>query len=1141
MKQLLLIVFTLVLFANANSQVSQLYIIEGEGNEKPITTITEGPEGIAITLNLESFSTQSVPMTEGEAERVIFPGGVNVTIKGQPDIQHIATGIAIPSFGKTELTIVESEYTDFPNFNIAPSAGDPGIYDNEPEKYIPDTAIYSHSAFFPASIVTADDPYIWASTRGQVIRFYPVQYNPAEKILRVYHYIKATLKTLNEAGINEVTRLSAFSESGTPVNMMSRQYFTNSIESSRYAVIEEQGNMLIIAHPDFIESMKPFIEWKNQKGIRCEIVDVNTIGDAAKIKDYVSEYYYSKGLTYLLLVGDAAFVPSNVATKGASDNMYGYITGNDHYPEILVGRFSCETADQCRIMVERTLTYEKNPAENASFDNFLGIGSGLGPGDDGEMDFEHIRNIGTTLNSNTYHRVNELYDGSRGGNDQNGNPTATMTADAINKGQGAIMYIGHGSVNSWLTSEFSTTDARELTNTATHPFIWSAGCNNGDFTDITCLAESFLRAESNGNPTGAVAALMSSASQSWYPPMEAQDEIALLLNENAIRSSSSTFGGLSLNGCMKMNDKYGDGAFLVTDTWILFGDPSVELRTAKPLSYNPVHDTLIGTDSKSVTISGIDSTAFACISSKGHIIATLKSTGNQIAMNLPDLNGLESLTLTLTGKNHKPYIAQINITELPAIAVNPTPGNHTRLVSSKPVFTWILSQGCIPEYYTVSIRQTSDDLWDTYRVTSSDSLVIPNLDYNTDYEWKVISHNNFGISESPIFNFTTIHPPDEDFEQEGFPRNNWENTYNWYVDNSEAYEGNYSLHSGNIVNRENSSLYFECETMTCDFISFCLKLNAENPNTNISFFMDSTLIADWNSSTPWTKVTYRVEPGTHRFEWRFTDLKDSISPASAAWIDNIYLPVNMPVSIQSDYQDACASDAIALETTVNNYASLKWETTGTGHFDDATRMNAVYFPSTDDQANSEIWLNLMVASNSTCEAKVFPYRIAIAAMPELMQIRDTTLYLNESFTIEPVNGYANQYLLYGSDTIPYPLEIDVVKLVPGANTITLVSENSLGCSQTLQFNITLINQNKPSMQVLTVYPNPANEMINLYNPSGNEQAMISIFSIDGQLIEQHEFNSMLHHALSVNHLNPGVYIVRYEYNGNALTTKFVKI
>lgn len=1141
MKQLLIIVFTLFLFVNASSQESQLYYLNGNGNEKPIIRIAEGPEGISITLNLESFSTQSVPMPNSEAERIIYPGGVNVMVKGQPDIQHIATSIAIPSLGKTELTIIESEYTDFPSFNIAPSAGDPGIYYNEPGKYIPDTAIYNHNSFFPASIASADDPYVWASTRGQVIRFYPVQYNPAEKTLRVYHYIKATLKTLNEPGINEVTRLSAFSESGTPVNMMSRQHYANNYESSRYAVIEEQGNMLIIAHPDFIESMKPFVEWKNQKGIHCEIVDVNSIGDASKIKDYVSEYYYSKGLTYLLLVGDAAYVPSNVTTKGTSDNVYGYITGNDHYPEILVGRFSCETADQCRIMVERTLNYEKNPAENASFANFLGIGSGLGPGDDGEMDFEHIRNIGNTLHSNTYNRINELYDGSRGENDQNGNPTVSMTADAINQGQGTIMYIGHGSVNSWLTSGFSTTDTRNLTNTITHPFIWSAGCSNGDFTDITCLAEGFLRAESNGHPTGAVAALMSSTSQSWYPPMEAQDEIAFLLDKNAALSSPLTFGGLSLNGCMKMNDKYREGAFSVTDTWILFGDPSVELRTAIPITYHPVHDTLIGADSKSVTVTGVDSTAFACLSSKGHIITNSKSTSDQITMSLPDLNGLESFTLTLTGKNHKPYIAQVNITKLPAVVVNPTPANHSRLVSSKPVFTWVLSQGCVPDYYTVCIRKAFDDLWDTYRITNPDSLAISNLDYNTDYEWKVISHNNFGVSESAIFNFTTIHPPDEDFEQDNFPRNNWENTNNWYVDNIEAYQGNYSLHSGNIVNGESSSLYFECETITCDFISFCLKMNAENPGTSISFFMDSTLIADWNSSTPWIKVTYRVEPGSHRFEWRFTDLQDSLSRVSAAWIDNIYLPINEPVSIQSDYQDACAADEIALETTVNNFASLKWETKGTGYFDDASQMNTIYYPSSEDLKNSEILLNLTVVSNNNCEATVFPYRLELAAMPELMPINDTTLYLDENLTIEPVNGYINQYLLYGSDTIPYPLEVNIDKLVPGTNTITLVSENSLGCSQTLQFNITLINQHRPLMQTLTVYPNPANAMINIYNPSGNYPAVITIFSTDGQLIEQHESNSMLNSTLPVNHLNPGVYIVRYECNGNALTTRFVKI
>ena len=65
--------------------------------------------------------------------------------------------------------------------------------------------------------------------------------------------------------------------------------------------------MLIICYDDFISSMNPFVQWKNKKGIPTEIVPVSTIGNTVNdLQDYINNYYYNNGLTYLLLVGDAA-------------------------------------------------------------------------------------------------------------------------------------------------------------------------------------------------------------------------------------------------------------------------------------------------------------------------------------------------------------------------------------------------------------------------------------------------------------------------------------------------------------------------------------------------------------------------------------------------------------------------------------------------------------------------------------------------------------------------------------------------------------------------------------------------------------------------------------------------------------------
>lgn len=1146
MKQLLLTFWILILTVSVNAQDFQVYSLKGEDNTTttPRFNVIESTDGITIDFDLPSFASRSITINGKNAERIILTDGIGIMTKGQPDIQHLALSISIPFTGTTVPVIDSVEFTDFPFFNIAPSAGDPGLYPQNTNQIFYDTTIYNHNAFYPANIVKADDPYIWADSRGQSIHFYPIQYNPVTRTLRVYDHISISLKNINEPAINELVRFSA--NANTPLNALVQNHFNNSVNitSNRYMALQEQGKMLVIAHPDFMESMSSFVEWKNQKGISCEMVDVTTIGnglDAAAIKAYISEYYYTKGLTYLLLVGDDGFIPSNEATKGASDNMYGYISGDDHYPEILVGRFSCETAAQCRTMCERTINYEKNSSFHADYNNFLGIGSGLGPGDDGELDFEHIRNIGNAVSESAYPVISELYDGSRGGNDQNGNPTVSMVSKAIDTGQDAIMYIGHGSVNSWVTSGFSTADVRKLSNTVTQPFIWSAGCDNGGFTGTTCMAEEFLRVESNGKPAGAIAALMSSANQTWYPPMEAQDEIALIVSGKKSMNASATFGGISLSGCMKMNDKYGQGAYVVTDNWILFGDPSVEFRTGMVKTFHPLHDTLLGKDARTFNVSNIDSNAFVCISSNGKIIASTLSTGEFVTLDLPVLSDFDKLTLTITGKNRVPYISEVTLTSLPAVAINPTPAGNTYKGSTQPVFGWDLSGGCIPDSFTFCIREKGTANWDTFQIESIESIAVPKLNYLTAYEWKVISINNFASMESNVFNYSTIDAPDEDFEQMGFPRNNWSNTHEWFVDNSEAFEGNYSLHSGSTESRENSSLFYECETITCDYISFQVKLNALDSGANISFFMDNFLIAEWDYTIGWTNITYAVEAGVHTFEWRFSLPLGNTNNGSAAWLDNIYLPVNEPMTVENITQQTCPTNAIQLEANVANYSTLSWVTTGTGHFDDATRMDAVYFPSESELESETIMLKLMVTANSTCPVEVFDYEINQSLLPILPQLNDTTLYLNETYTIPLSQGSEKQYIIYGNDNTNTTNELDATRLNAGENTITVVAENESGCSISQQFIINLIGSSRQETKALTIYPNPATDLINVFNSSASVTSLVSIYNIDGVLIEQHQLDGFKGTELQINHLNPGLYIIKSEHEGSIATGKFIKI
>ena len=76
-------------------------------------------------------------------------------------------------------------------------------------------------------------------------------------------------------------------------------------------------------------------------------------------------------------------------------------------------------------------------------------------------------------------------------------------------------------------------------------------------------------------------------------PMDGQDEMVDILVETYPGNIKHTFGGISVNGCMHMNDEYGAAGVEMTDTWTCFGDPSIMVRTATPELIPVAHDATI--------------------------------------------------------------------------------------------------------------------------------------------------------------------------------------------------------------------------------------------------------------------------------------------------------------------------------------------------------------------------------------------------------------------------------------------------------------------------------------------------------------------------------------------------------------------
>jgi hypothetical protein len=630
-----------------------------------IKLLNSDTETSRFEVTIKGFWKENIRSADGNPEiKASVDNSTPMLIKGAPDLDKLTVSLAIPDMGEMLVSIAEEEYTDIQGIYIIPSKGnltrdiDP---DEIPFEYGKE---YKTDDFFPVVIAELRTPHIIRDVRGQTVVFYPFRYNPVRKILRVYTRLVIEVKTTGRDGENELTLRR---EEDKTVRAFEGIYARNFLnyrqykEASRYIPLEDDGNMLIISYGPFMADMQAFADWKNISGIPTEMVNVSTIGStSAAIKTYVANYYNTNGLTFLLLVGDAAQVPTSSTTAGDSDNDYGYLAGNDHYPDIFVGRFSAENNAQVQTQVQRTLEYEKEPGTvTGSFVRSMCIASSQGPGDDGEYDWVHQRNIRTDYMGFTYTYGAELYDGSQGGQDATGNPTASMVTTEVNTGTGIISYTGHGSNTSWGTTGFSNTNISSLTNNEMLPFILSVACVNGNFVGITCFAEAWLRATYNGQPSGAIATIMSTINQSWNPPMRGQDEMVDILVESYPANIRRTFGGICMNGCMNMNDVYGSDGADMTDTWTIFGDPSLMVRTAAPATMVVSHVDDLPVGSSQLTVYCDQEEARVAVSKDYQVLATGIISSGSIILNFDPITYGDILTVAVSAFNCIPSIDSV--------------------------------------------------------------------------------------------------------------------------------------------------------------------------------------------------------------------------------------------------------------------------------------------------------------------------------------------------------------------------------------------------------------------------------------------------------------------------------------------------
>jgi hypothetical protein len=641
--------------------------VEFEPGAEPLSVEVLEPGVGRTVLEFEIGRFEREPIAiGGDIFEVIHLGTESQILqRGHPDLPNVCRSVLLPETGAVEIRVLETSQQEIAGIRVAPSKGNLPRTVNPAD--VPHTfaAVYDEDEWYPANVVTHREPHIIRDFRGVVVVVNPFQYNARTRTLRVTTHLKIEVVTTGASGANELRRRRPLGAVNRDFDQIYREHFIN-YQGSRYTPLAEQNRLLVVCYDAWAVNLQPFVDWKNQMGVRTELVTRTQAGtSAAGIKAFVQAYYDSTDLAYLLLVGDHTEMPTFSAAGGASDPSYSLLVGTDNYPEIFVGRFSAENTGQLDTQVLRTIAYERDPQSAAAwYHRGTGIGSAEGPGDDGEYDWEHIDNIRTDLLGYMYTEVDQIYDPGA---------SASQVTAALNAGRSIVNYCGHGGTTSWSTTGFSNTHIDALTNDDMLPFIISVACLNGQFNGYTCFGETWLRATNGTAPTGAIGCYASSIDQDWNPPMAAQDEIADLLVADAKR----TFGGLCFNGSMLMMDEYGGSGQNMFLTWHIFGDPSLRVRTDTPVALTVEHDDYVDPllPMFTVTVVGVEG-ALCALSYLGELLGAAVTNASGVA-EIPLGDSLpigEDVTLTVTAYNGIPAVTTVpvGVPLVPTCDVTPT-------------------------------------------------------------------------------------------------------------------------------------------------------------------------------------------------------------------------------------------------------------------------------------------------------------------------------------------------------------------------------------------------------------------------------------------------------------------------------------
>lgn len=470
------------------------------------------------------FSFQGLDYTNVETKKgnfidLVMPTGSYIGKKGSPKLPAVKKLIEIPfgaeiSVNATGYTTEEYKLADYeakyPLMPVQPSLRRDQDVKNIEFEY--DSHYYDRTSYIEPELAEVEVLGVMRGKRIARLTLAPVHYNPSKGSIRVYNNIDVNIEySGSDIEFTNYVKSSTYSPyfdvlSSSVLNPLGNgDIFEDFPDLTKYPV-----KMIIVSHPDFKETLQPFIEWKTIQGF--EIIDAYTddIGSSAShIKDFIHDLYNeatpdNPAPTFIVLAGDVDKVPASAtgsSSEEATDLYYASVDG-DYFPDMYLGRLSARNAEELQNQIDKIIYYQRYEFENPSYLDDVTLIAGV--------DEKWNPNIGQPTveygtenyfnTTNGFVNVNDYLDNYSGSYDEE-----RIAVSLIN-------YTAHCSSTSWSDPELTIPDINDFNNSGKYPLVIGNCCKSALFSNSESIGEAWMRAENKG----AVAYIGSAPNTYWF-------------------------------------------------------------------------------------------------------------------------------------------------------------------------------------------------------------------------------------------------------------------------------------------------------------------------------------------------------------------------------------------------------------------------------------------------------------------------------------------------------------------------------------------------------------------------------------------------------------------------------------------------